>query len=151
MFHYKACGLPNVYLENGYTIQQTEHGEAFSISNIEQLHDAIGMAVIAKPDHLTGDEVRFLRTELSMSRKALGKLLGYKYETIKSWESGKSDIQKSSDVLLRALYSEYHNEASKVQSLVHSINNLEKEMSQMLRFKRQDNDGWVVDEEARAA
>lgn len=151
MFHYKACGLPNVYLENGYTIQQTEHGEAFSISNIEQLHDAIGMAVIAKPDHLTGDEVRFLRTELSMSMKALGKLLGYKYETIKSWESGKSDIQKSSDVLLRALYSEYHNEASKVQSLVHSINNLEKEMSQMLRFKRQDNDGWVVDEEARAA
>ena len=40
MYHYKECGLQNVWLENGYFIQKTKHGKAVSFHDVEGLHQA---------------------------------------------------------------------------------------------------------------
>ena len=144
LFHYVACGLPNVWLENGYEVQEAPHGKTFKIHKLEELHDAIGRAVAEQDELLTGDEIRFLRTELSMSRKALGSSLGYSPETIKKWESGENTIPKSADILLRALYREYHNENGAVRMLVEAVNHLEKAASQKQEMKfKEDAGAWT--------
>lgn len=144
--HYVACGLPNVWLENGYDILETTKGKAFKIHNMEELHDAICMALAEKDELLTGDEIRFLRTELSMSRKMLGLSLGCSPETIKKWEAGENTISKSADIVLRALSREYRNESGKVRALVDAINNLEKATSQKKELKFKEASGaWMQD------
>lgn len=146
LFHYVACGLPNVWLENGYEVHEGPRGRTFKIHKLEELHDAIGMAVVEKEEPLTGDEVRFLRTELSMSRKALGVNLGYSPETIKKWESGENSIQKSADILLRILYREYHNEDGPVRGLVEAVNDMEREERHKKDMKFKENAGeWIRD------
>ena len=41
-YHYKGCGLDNVYLHGGVTYVDTPRGKAVQIENIEGLHRAIG-------------------------------------------------------------------------------------------------------------
>ncbi len=146
MFHYVACGLPNVYLENGYTTHDGPHGKTFTVNKLEELHDAIGRVLVEKSELLDGDEVRFLRTELAMSRKALSAGLGYSPETVKKWESGENTIPKAADILLRALYREYHNEKSTIRTLVDAVNHLEKTAAKQRKLKFKETRGeWVRD------
>ena len=42
MYHYKECGLPYVYLTNGFTIDKVEDEEFVSIDNLYELHALIG-------------------------------------------------------------------------------------------------------------
>lgn len=140
MFHYVACGLPNVWLENGYTERVSDKGESFfTVDNIKDLHAAIGRTLVDKDTLLTGDEFRYLRSEMRLSRKALGECLGYSDETIKKWESGENSTQKTADAALRMLYKEQLNEDSKVNALLKRINHLEKK-DQELRFKELNGD-----------
>ena len=41
--HYKMCGLDNIYLRNGYNLEQTDYGEAVSVRDADELHSAIGV------------------------------------------------------------------------------------------------------------
>lgn len=147
LFHYVACGLSNVWLENGYEVQDSPKGQTFKIYKLEELHEAIGLTLTEKDEPLTGDEIRFLRTELSMSRKALGDYLDNSPETIKKWESGENKIIKTADLVLRALYREYHNENSGIKALVDVLNHLEKVACTKsdLKFKWEAAGDWVRD------
>lgn len=148
MLHYVACGLANIWLENGYEVSEGPDGnKTFSIHNLEELHDVIGLTLLEKDSTLDGDEIRFLRTELGMSRKALGAALGYSPETIKKWESGENAIQKSADILLRSLYREYNDENSAVKELVDKVNEIQnKARSIDLKFKEQAG-LWMRDDD----
>ena len=55
-YHYTECGLNNIYLLNGFTINQLENGdkEVF-IHDIHGLHKTIGMALIFKGGLLSGN------------------------------------------------------------------------------------------------
>src|SRR3981081_3052180 len=61
MYHYRECGLPNVYLENGYHEIETPYGRGVSIEDVEGLHIAIAHALVEEKPSLTGPEVRFIR------------------------------------------------------------------------------------------
>lgn len=150
MFHYVACGLNNIWLENGYTIHKSVNGgESFHIEDIKGLHIAIARTLTEKESVLANDEIRFIRTELAMSRKALGELLGISPETIKKWESGENAIPKASDALLRRLFLENHDGDGTVRMLLDTINRIENEMNKVLRFK-ETKDGWVNEERSAA-
>ncbi|MHA7916032.1 helix-turn-helix domain-containing protein [Alloalcanivorax xenomutans] len=143
MFHYVACGLPNIFLVNGYTESELPNGQkTFKIEDVKGLHKAIGMHLALKESILDGDEFRFLRTEMLFSRKALGKLLGYSPETLKKWESGENDVHKSADALLRILYKEFVKERSEVRDLVERLNQIERKVSEKISFEETDN-GWI--------
>ena len=58
-FHYTACGLDYVYLQNGYKVHDTKHGKGVSVKDAQGLHHAIARAIICSPYHLRGQEVRF--------------------------------------------------------------------------------------------
>ena len=69
-YHYLESGLPYVWLEDGYTIEEDEvYGKLVSIEDVQGLHDAIGRFIIDERRTLIGAEFRFLRTELEWSQK----------------------------------------------------------------------------------
>lgn len=146
MFHYTACGLPNVFLENGYEVKPSPmgDGEAFTIMHIKDLHMAIGLALVGKPSVLTGDEFRFLRTELGMSRNSLAGILGVSFETIKKWETdGDSKINnKLADIALRAIYEKAADKDDTFVELINQINDTDNRKIRDLRFKETAK-GWV--------
>lgn len=102
MYHYTESGLRNVWLANGYT-ERIIHGEkAVSITDADQLHDAIGRALTRKP-HLTGAELRFLRKELGLSQARIAQLVGTSEQTVSLWER-KGKIPVASQRLVKFVY-----------------------------------------------
>ena len=91
-YHYIQCGLDNVYLRNGFTCVDSRYGKGISIKDVEGLHRIIGQFLTNKTDILTASEIRFLRTELDMSQKRLGELIGKDPQTIGYWERSRGSI-----------------------------------------------------------
>jgi putative transcriptional regulator len=56
MYHYLECGLPKIWLENGYQLHETPYGESLAIDDLAGLHRAIGRSLARKPK-LTGAEL----------------------------------------------------------------------------------------------
>lgn len=103
-FHYKSCGLDNVYLLNGYEKRVIDGVEAVAIHDQDGLHRAITGQLIEKPASLSGAEFCFLRIELDLSQKALANLLDVQDQTVAKWEKGQTrKVRGMADVLIRAL------------------------------------------------
>jgi DNA-binding transcriptional regulator YiaG len=105
MYHYTQCGLPNVWLANGYAVHDTPYGKGVSIQDVDGLHRTIGQTIARKP-HLTGAELRFLRKELGCSQKALAVIVGASEQTVSLWERDRGNIPAAADHLVRIFYLE---------------------------------------------
>jgi putative transcriptional regulator len=140
MYHYIESGLKNIWLINGFQ-QQTLDGEIYtSIDDMHGLHRLIGQTVVDRHSPLKHDEVRFLRAEVNMSQKSLSTLLGVDVQTVARWEKGQTDIPRTADVTLRALYLEFVNEASKIGALLRMLadNEIAEEREKMV-FAENEN------------
>ena len=84
--HYTACGLDNVWLENGFMVKPSALGEVVSVQDADGLHHLLAMTLVQKPGLLTGKEFRFLRVQLGLSQEALGQLLGFSENAVSLWE-----------------------------------------------------------------
>ena len=59
-YHYTDSGLDNVWLEDGYTIENDpDYGEIISIEQVQDLHRFLGRMLVALPRPLNGAEFRF--------------------------------------------------------------------------------------------
>lgn len=142
-YHYKECGLSNIYLSNGYKTIKTDRGEAISIHDIDGLHRAIGMHFVFSKKDLSGEDLRFLRHEMLMSQSTLATLLGVSEQAIRRWENGKTTIPKSSETLIRLLYSEKTlNQHSKISEILKKIANLEDQLNSKKIFFEDTKKGW---------
>jgi putative transcriptional regulator len=142
MYHYRECGLPSVYLSNGYTEQMTDWGKGIAIDDVAGLHRTIGQALVTGRAHLSGPDVRFLRKELGLSQKALGELMGCEEQTVSLWER-QGRILTPADRLLRALYVEHVNGSVAVSKMLDKLRaNDHSRATQRLTFKRAR--GWRV-------
>jgi len=143
MIEYRGCGLPNIYLSNGYTEIGTPYGKSVSIDDVEGLHRAIGMEIVNKEPTLSGPEFRFLRKELQLSQDKLGGLLGRDSQTIALWEKEKGDLPKMADMLLRAIYTEHLNENVQIMNMIERLNELDRIERDERRFEFAETDeGW---------
>lgn len=143
MIEYRGCGLPNIYLSNGYTEIGTPYGKSVSIDDVEGLHRAIGMEIVNKEPTLSGPEFRFLRKELQLSQDKLGGLLGRNSQTIALWEKEKGDLPKMADMLLRAIYTEHLNENVQIMNMIERLNELDRIERDERRFEFAETDeGW---------
>ncbi|CNL48611.1 helix-turn-helix domain-containing protein [Yersinia aleksiciae] len=114
MYHYTESGLTTVWLANGYH-RDVIDGEHFtSIDDVDGLHRLIGKILVNRCSPLVADEIRFIRIEMNMSQKSLATLLGVDVQTVARWEKGQSNLPRTADVALRALYVESIDEASDV-------------------------------------
>jgi len=105
MYHYRECGLSDVWLANGYEWVSSSLGKALRIRSADQLEKAIEQVVAAKPGRLTGQEFRYLRKALQMSQRDLAQTLGNNEQTIALWEKRRGPPLWA-DRLLRAFYRE---------------------------------------------
>lgn len=102
MLHYKACGLDNVWLANGYTVKKTPYGSGVSVNNADGLHNLLAVDVSKKDGRLTRKEFRFLRTILSLSQKSFADMVGVSEQSVSLWERY-GNIPKVHDAVLRTL------------------------------------------------
>jgi DNA-binding transcriptional regulator YiaG len=148
LFHYQGCGLPNVYLVNGYRTARTPYGDTVSISDVEGLHGAIADQLVVRLAALTPREFRFLRTFLEMSQKKLGESLGTTDQTVANWEKGKTPVDRAAETLLRMLVREHRGGNVVVRQFVERLNaNDRQERLEALTF-RQSRKTWRHDPKA---
>jgi len=140
-YHYTECGFSNIYLRNGFRFKKTRRGKAVSINNVDGLYTAIGLALVTKKCKLSGEEIRFLRHEMLMSQNTLAQLLGVTEQTVHRWEKEKTNIPKSSEILLRLLYREQAcDEKGKIVKCLRKIAHLEDQLNDK-PFLFKDMDG----------
>lgn len=141
-YHYKECGLDNVYLTNGYVEHDTPYGKGIAIHEAEGLHKFIGKMVVEQPCPLIGAELRFLRLEMEISQRNLGEMLGHDEQSVRRWEKARNrTFNGSADRLLRALYLEYINGDGSVRRMVNRMAELDCQERAPIRLK-EVNDHW---------
>ena len=131
-YHYTESGLDHIWLENGFTLEShPNYGDLVSIWNVRNLHLAIGRWLIGQPRRLTGAEFRFLRTEMDLSQRLLGQLLGVTDQAIAKWEKAhqKPVANRAAERLLRLVYSNSIG-ATEFASLLDRITKLDAELAE---------------------
>ena len=150
LYQYKGCGLPNVYLQNGFEKRKTGYGEAISIRNVEGLHEAIADHLVLKPGPLTADEFRYLRAFLEMSQKKLGELFGISDQTIANWEKGNTGIVRAAETLLRMLVREHRGGNVAVRQFVERVNEADRQQHLESLTFRQSRNAWRCESHSAA-
>jgi len=144
MYHYTDSGLSYVYLTNGFSTEVVDDEEFVGIDNVHDLHRLIGKNIIAQLRPITSDEFRFIRIELNISQKALGKLLGVDSQTVARWEKAQTVIPRTTDVALRALYVESIDEESQVGFFLTMLSNTEIETAMAELYLEEKDHQWCV-------
>jgi len=104
-YHFKAAGLPNIYLLNGVTFEDDpDHGPLITVVNMRCLLRAIGLHIIEKPMPMTGDEFRFLRKQMKLTQNELAKRMRVTDQTIANYEKESTKALGPADPHMRFLY-----------------------------------------------
>ncbi|MDE1158465.1 MAG: helix-turn-helix domain-containing protein [Neorhizobium sp.] len=103
-YHYKECGLDNIYLMNGYTIEEVDGDEYVSVDSVDELWKAIGLNLVTNKKLLSAQEVRFLRGLMDMTQAEVASLLRVEDQTVARWEKGKTNLSGAADVAFRVLF-----------------------------------------------
>jgi len=101
---YRECGLDNIYLMNGFSIDTVDGEEVVSVENVDGLWKAIGLNLVASKKTLSPQEIRFLRTQMGMTQADLARMLRVDDQTVARWEKKKCSIPGPADLGLRMLF-----------------------------------------------
>jgi len=124
MYHYRDCGLDNVYLKNGYNEIESAYGPACSINDLEGLHMAIGLQILECSERLTGQEIKFLRKEMDLSQAQLSEIIGVSENSIRGWENNRQVVTSPSDRLIRILYNEHATHGSEIRKALEKLSEM---------------------------
>jgi len=121
MYHYRECGLPNVYLINGYREIETPYGKGISVEDVEDLHLTITQTLVEEKPSLTGPEVRFIRKFLELTQTQLSALLGVEDQSVRRWEK-LDNVPKQADHGIRLVFRDLTHKSTKpLNELVRQI------------------------------
>jgi len=132
--HYTECGLDNAYIV-GVGEFAADAGEGtITIPAMGQLHRVIAEGIVTQSSKMTGQELRFLRTEMGLTQSALGRILKVALLTVSRWERNDNPVSDAAEMLLRILAAETLN--LKVKLGVRSLSALvsESRPSQEMRI-----------------
>ena len=144
LYHYKECGLDNIYLLNGVERIDTPYGHGTKIQNMKELHTMIGHSICKDAHPLTPKEFRYLRVEMGLSQKNLGSFMTVKDQTVARWEKGTSQIPGSADKLMRMLYLEHIKENSSLRDICEELSEIDNTEQRAKKRKFVVEDGWQV-------
>jgi len=128
MHHYTECGLPDIYLVNGYIERDTPYGTTIAFKNLNGLHEAIGRNLVGMKKKLTGPEFRFIRHELDLSQNAIANLFGANEQSVARWENEKTTLDAKADRLIRILYLEKLDGSSEIAKNLKAIADLDEKL-----------------------
>ena len=141
-YHYVECGLPNVWLANGYEKVPSPYGEGVSIRDIKGLHRCLARALCDKPEGLTGAEFRFLRRELDFSQTMMGELVGVGARQIRNIELGEKLVGEPYNRLIRHMYMARIDPKNSYIELFERLRSLDVEWLERLTLSRADDRDW---------
>ncbi|MBZ9739795.1 MULTISPECIES: helix-turn-helix domain-containing protein [unclassified Mesorhizobium] len=102
--HYQDCGLDNIYLSNGFSVDTVDGEEYLTVKDMDGLHRAIGLHIVLERKAPSGKELRFLRGELDMSQADLARVLGVTDQSVARWEKGQCEANGPAVLSLRMIY-----------------------------------------------
>lgn len=143
MYHYRECGLRNVWLANGFDEHDTPYGPGISIHDVEGLHRAIAHDIVNKGGKLTGTELRFLRQEMGLSQAKLATMLGNEAQTVALWEK-RGGQPKIADRFIRAIYRELNEGNAHIRDMIERMVDSDLEETDARITLEQDSGGWKV-------
>lgn len=131
-YHYRECGLDNIYLLNGFDYVETPRGRSVHIKDLDGLHRAIGMMLVSEKKNLSGKEFRFLRHELNQTQQTLADILGVNVQALARWEKGrtKAPIDGPAQRLLRLLYAEQAKGNQEIIQALRTLADLDEQLSE---------------------
>lgn len=144
-YHYKECGLDNIYLRNGFEVRPTNRGKMIHIHNLEGLHRAIGEILLEKK-HINGKELRFLRTELNMTQANLAGMMGADVQTVARWEKGHTEkVPGPAQRVVRFLYNEKLSGNQEICEQLKALADLDEQKdskSKKIVFRQDNSEVW---------
>lgn len=103
-YRFAECGIDNVVLKGIELIECPTCGNVDPIlPKMTELFRVIAMAMIAKPQPLTGTEVRYLRKYAGMNGEQFARMLHTDKTTLSKWENSAINIGSKTDLLIRAI------------------------------------------------
>ncbi|MET3925917.1 helix-turn-helix domain-containing protein [Devosia sp. 2618] len=103
-YHYKECGLPNIYLANGYQLETVDGDEYVTIHNVDGLWRAIAMNLVSSQKLLPPSAIRFLRGQMDYTQAEIADLLGVDDQTVARWEKAQARLPGPADRAIRVFY-----------------------------------------------
>jgi putative transcriptional regulator len=140
--HYNWCGLDDVYLRSGYERIHTDEGDDVVIHNMDGLHRAIAEYLARHKKALTGKEVRFLRHEMDLSQRELGKILRVTDQTVARWEKEHIVIPDPEEMLLRVSYLLHVAHELDMRELANSLADVDDSATNKKVFEESDDGTW---------
>lgn len=102
-YHYTESGLDNVFIE-GVEIGPDHAGDnSITIPAIGHLHKVISEGIVTHKAKMTGQELRFLRSEMGLTQAHLANVLKVTLLTVSRWERDNPQIQDVPEMLVRLL------------------------------------------------
>ncbi|MBU0499691.1 MAG: transcriptional regulator [Gammaproteobacteria bacterium] len=141
MYHYTECGLPNVWLKNGYKEYETAYGKGIGVHNVDDLHKIIASHLVCYKAAITGAEVRFLRHCLDMSQSQLARIIGVGESSVRNWENHRGKITRPAERMLRVLVHEAIQGDGSVRELVERIANMNRDLLTRIELEERPS-GW---------
>jgi DNA-binding transcriptional regulator YiaG len=140
-YHYKGCGLDDIYLLSGYERKVTAHGTSVTIKNLDGLLRAIGDTLVARKKILDGKEIRFLRHQMDITQSELARLFGCDAQQVARYEKGQSKIPGPADRVLRMLYIDHMGGKLDVRELLDKLDSMDARINDRQVFA-ETPDGW---------
>ncbi len=98
--HYKECGLPDIWIKCLRTKDDAGR-KTITIPNIRSLHKLIARKLVMSDGALTGPELKFLRTEMGMTRVQMAELVHREPSTVSRWEREEDKLDGAIEALIR--------------------------------------------------
>jgi putative transcriptional regulator len=143
MYHYRECGLRNVWLANGFDAHDTAYGPGIAIQDLQGLHRTIAHGLVGKGGKLTGAELRFLRHEMDLSQAKLAAMLGNEAQTVALWEK-RGGQPKIADRFIRAIYRELNEGNAQIRQMIERLVDSDVEDAEVRLTLEQDGGGWKL-------
>ena len=101
--HYTESGLKNVVIK-GMLVELDDDGdEIITIPAVNELHQMIALGIVNHPKGISGEELRFLRSEMGLTQAELSALVHRDKQSIGRWERGEVEIDSSAETLIRRM------------------------------------------------
>ncbi len=140
MHHYTESGLDNIWLSNGYQID-----DSISVDQPNNLHYTIASHMISLRSKLSPKEFKYLRNDIQATQATFAAVLGISESTIRNWEHGRSEISPIADRMIRMIYRSCAGDDPDVVNLVNDLT-VQSGNSSKLIFKYTSR--WELDKNA---
>ncbi len=101
--HYTECGLQNVYIDGLVPVVDDDGDELIIVPAINELHNTIALGIVSHEHGMSGDELRFLRTEMGYTQAELAMIVHHDKQSIGRWERAEYEIDSSAEAIIRKL------------------------------------------------